>query len=115
VSTCNHYPTPFLILRLEFAKEYLGKNFDKVVFSDEKMFRFRPGLQVGVWRRRGESRLQAKYTVKTTQRSEGVMVWAAMNSSGQCIVKLCPKKVKSEQYQEILGDALGFIKGGRYA
>ena len=101
--------------RLAFAQKYLAKSFDRVVFSDEKMFRFKPGDKVGVWRRRGESRLRASYTVKTTTKSEGVMVWAAINSSGQVIVRQCPKKVKATDYQDILSESLSFIRGGRYS
>lgn len=101
------------LLRLAFAKKFMGKDFDKVVFSDEKMFRFRPGLSVGVWRPKGADRYRAQYTVKTTQRSEGVMAWAAINSAGEYILRRCPKKMKSEDYQELLADCLPFIRGGR--
>ena len=82
-------------------------------FSDEKMFRFRSGLSVGVWRRKGADRFSAKYTVKTTQRGEGVMVWAAINSKGETCVRLCPKKMKETDYQALLADALPFIRGSR--
>lgn len=99
--------------RLAFAKKYLDKSFDRVVFSDEKMFRFRPGYKVGVWRRRGESKYKAKYTVKTTCKSEGLMVWAAINAKGEVLVHQCPKKVKAVDYQDILSKSLSFIKGSR--
>jgi hypothetical protein len=42
------------------------------------------------------------------------MVWAAINSSGRVIVRLCPKKLKATDYQDILADSLSFITGGRY-
>ena len=100
--------------RLAYAKKYLGKSFDNVVFSDEKMFRFRPGLSVGVWRPKGADRYHARYSVKTTLKGDGVMVWAAINSKGEYIVKRCPKKMKAEDYQDMLADCLPFIRGGRY-
>ena len=82
-----------------------------MVFSDEKMFRFRPGYSVGVWRPKGADRYSAKYTVKTTQRGEGLMVWAAINLKGEYIVRRCPKKMKADDYQELLADCLPFLKG----
>ena len=39
------------------------------------------------------------------------MVWAAMNSSGQVIVRRCPERVNAASYQELLKTALPFIKG----
>ena len=99
--------------RLTFANTYKDYSFHRVVFSDEKMFRFRPGIRVGVWRKRGENRYSPKYTTKTTTKSEGVMVWCAMKYSGELIVRLCPKKVKAVDYQDILSDSLDFIKGSR--
>lgn len=80
-----------------------------MVFSDEKKFRFRPGGVVKVWRRRGD-RFKAKYTVPTVGQSDGVMVWAAMNSYGQVIVRQCPPKMNSTAYQAVLATALPFIK-----
>ena len=50
------------------------------------------------WRRRG-NRFKAKYTVPTAAKSEGVMVWAAMDATGKVIVRRCPKKVNAAAYQ----------------
>ena len=85
----------YIYFRLTYAKKYLDKGFTNVVFSDEKMFRFRPGMSVGVWRPKGADRYSAKYTIKTTQKGDGVMAWAAINSKGEVIVRRCPKKMKA--------------------
>jgi hypothetical protein len=102
-----------LCRRLLFANHYKDYDFKRVVFSDEKMFRFKCGWRTGVWRKRGEQ-YKAQYCIKTTQKSKGIMVWAAMNSKGEVVVKLCPKKMSAAGYQEVLSDALGFIKSQRY-
>lgn len=57
-----------------------------------------------------ESKYIGKYTVATTQKAEGVMVWCAMKSNGQLFLRRCPPKVKAAEYQGILQDALTFIK-----
>ena len=98
--------------RYKFAVDHKDWSVDKwkqVVFSDEKTWRFRPNEKSGVWRRRGD-RYKAKYTVPTTQRSQGVMIWAAMRGDGKILVKLCPPKVKAKEYQAILKDSLDFIQ-----
>ena len=56
------------------------------------------------------SRFDAKYTASVTQKPEGLMVWAAMDGKGKLILRRCPKKVKSADYQTILGDSLSFIR-----
>ena len=86
--------------RLQFATAHQDFDFNKVVFSDEKIFRIRPGaVSVRCWRRKGENRFKAKYTIPTTAKSEGIMVWAAMDSAGKVIVCRCPKKVNAAAYQ----------------
>ena len=42
------------------------------------------------------------------------MVWAAINGRGDLILKRCPPKVKSADYQDILQKAIRFVKP-RYA
>ena len=87
-------------------------NYDwqSVVFSDEKIWRIRPCTHhVRVWRKRGD-RYDARYTVKTTARSVGVMVWVAINSSGEMMWKRCPDTVNALEYQNILSGALSFIR-----
>lgn len=96
--------------RLAFAKQMENYDWSKVVFSDEKMWRVRPcGERVKVWRK-SRDRFHADYTVKTVSRSVGIMVWAAINSSGQVVWKRCPEKVNAEAYQDLLASAIHFIR-----
>ena len=95
--------------RLTFANTYKDYSFHRVVFSEKKMFRFRPGIRVGVWRKRVQNRYSPKYTTNTTTKSEGVIVWCAMKYSGELIVRVCPKKVKAVDYQDILSHPIGFL------
>ncbi len=87
----------------------MGFDFSQVVFSDEKIWRIRPGGRVRVFRRRGD-RYNPKYTVKTVSKSVGVMVWCAINGRGDVLVRRCPEKVDAEAYQGILKSALTFIR-----
>ena len=83
-------------------KEMSGYNFDRVVFSDEKIWRIRPsGAHVKVWRRKGD-RYDAKYVTPSTSRSVGVMVWCGINGKGEMVWERCPDRVKAEDYQAIL-------------
>ena len=59
-----------------------GYNFDRVVFSDEKIWRIRPsGAYVKVWWQKGD-RYDAKYVTPSTSRSVGVVVWCGINGKG---------------------------------
>jgi hypothetical protein len=99
-----------IIKRLAFANRMMTYDWGKVVFSDEKMWRIKPSTeQVRVWRRKGD-RYSPQYTIKTTSRSVGVMVWAAINSSGQVIWKRCPESVNAQAYQDLLASAIHFIR-----
>ena len=95
--------------RLDFAKKFRECNFKKTIFSDETIFRVRPGGHVRCWRPRGESKFTPKYLVRTVQKPEGLMVWAAMKSDGSICVRHCTNKVNAAEYQQILGSALSFI------
>jgi hypothetical protein len=64
---------------------------------------------VRVWRRKGK-RFDGRYTVPTVAKAEGVMVWAAINSDGEVVIRRCPTTVDSAGYQEILKSALSFIR-----
>ena len=99
-------------LRNEFAKKFLRwdvNKWQKVIFSDEKIFRCRPGAQIRCWRQVTEKKFLPNYVVPTTQKPQGVMVWAAMNGKGKLVVHRCPPKVKSGDYQAILGQYKRFI------
>lgn len=84
--------------------------WQNVIFSDEKIFRCRPGGQIRFWRQKNESKYVAKYVVPQVQKAEGVMVWAAMNGAGKIELKRYPAKVKSGDYQAILASAKAFIR-----
>ena len=101
--------------RLLFAKahrDYHG--WDKVIFSDEKIFKVRPGGHVRCWYKRTENRFSPKYTMSTVAHAESVMVWAAMDATGAISLRRCPPRVNASAYQTLLETALPFIKR-RYA
>lgn len=95
--------------RLSFATDHATYDFRRVIFSDEKKFRFRACGVVRVWRQRGD-RFKPEYTVPTVGQNDGLMVWAAMNAHGDVIVRQCPTSVDSAGYQAILATALHFIR-----
>ena len=99
--------------RSKFAQKF--KRWDvakwsKVVFSDEKLFRTRPGRVVRCWRPKSGNKFSAKYVNQAQQQPESLMVWAAINGKGKLSLRRCPKKVKSADYQDILKSALRFIR-----
>ena len=99
--------------RKDFAKKYGNwtvQQWNKIIFSDEKIFRVRPGAKVKYWVRKGANRYLPKYIVNTEQKPQGVMVWAAMNSRGQICLRRCPPTVKAQDYCDILASAMTFIK-----
>ncbi len=80
----------------------------QTVFSDEKKT-FRR-VAVKRWRRRGQRfarRGSHGYYAPTTAKSEGVMVWLAINARGQSCRRLC---MKASGYQAVLETALEFFK-----
>lgn len=99
--------------RRDFANQYTKwtvQKWNKIIFSDEKIFRCRPGAKVKYWVRKGANRYLPKYVVKTEQKPQGVMIWAAINSRGQICLKRCPLSVKAQDYCDILTSAMTFIK-----
>ena len=97
--------------RMKWALKMQGFDFVPVVWSDEKIWRVRGNAgKVKVWRRKGENRFDAKYTLKTTGQSIGVMVWAAITTDGHLIWRRCPENYDSAGYQSILQTALNFIR-----
>lgn len=100
-------------LRRIFARTFGQWGADKwrdIVFSDEKIFRLRPGGLVRYWKQVSDKKFLAKYVVPQVQKAEGVMVWAGMNGKGEIIVKRCPPKVKSADYVTILESVKSFIR-----
>lgn len=86
------------------------QRWQKVVFSDEKVFRVRSGATVRAWGPMGSDKYDAKYSVPTTSQCEKVMVWAAINGQGKICLRRCPSKTKASDYQDILSGAMAFIQ-----
>ena len=95
--------------RLNFARKMASQDWSQVIFSDEKIFRVRPGARVKCWRMASESKFLPKYIMPTVQKAEGLMVWAAMKSSGAISLRRCPPKLNAAGYQDILASAKPFI------
>ena len=96
--------------RMDFAKKFANYPWKGVIFSDEKIFRVRPGARVRCWVAPNDSRFLPKYLTSSVQKPEGVMVWAAMKSSGAICLRRCPPKMNAAAYQGILASAKSFIK-----
>ena len=96
--------------RLNFAKKFAAADWKKVIFSDEKIFRVRPGARVRCWVAPNDSKFLPKYLTSSVQKPEGVMVWAAMKSDGAIELRRCPPKMNSTGYQSVLDASLKFIK-----
>ena len=56
------------------------------------------------------SKFEAHYRIPSIGKPDGLMVWAAMNGSGQLIVKRMPKIVHSAAYIATLESAKAFIQ-----
>ena len=100
-------------LRREFAKKvgrWSADQWKKIIFSDEKIFRVRPGGQIRCWKQKTDKKFVAKYVIPTVQKPEGVMIWAAMNGAGRIVLERCPPKVNSSAYQAILQTHKRFIQ-----
>lgn len=96
--------------RLEWVRNMQGHDFSRTVWSDEKIWRVRQGGgRVRVFRRVGDNRFDPLYTIKTTGRAQGVMVWAAMNGDGDLIWRRCPDIMDSKAYIDVLKSAIHFI------
>ena len=85
------------------------QDWTRVIFSDEKIFRVRPGGHVKCWRMAGENKFLPKYIMHSVQKSEGLMVWAAMKGSGAISLRRCPHRLNAAGYQAILASARPFI------
>lgn len=99
--------------RKDFARKFQRWSVDqwrKVTFSDEKIFRARPGGLVRCWVQKGANKYSAKYVTPVQQKPIGLMVWAAMDGKGNICLRRCPPKLNAVAYQDILATALSFIK-----
>lgn len=95
--------------RLVFARAFRNFRWNRVVFSDEKIWRVTPHSKIRCWRKKGEKYI-AKNVLPSTAISQSVMVWCGINGRGELILKRCPKKVKAVEYQNVLQSALHFIR-----
>lgn len=103
--------------RKEFAKRFRNwtpRNWRRIIFSDEKVFKMRPGGRIKCWRHIGEKKIVAKYVQGVVQNSQGIMVWAAISGKGKLVFKRMPERVKSKEYQDTIRSVLNFVKP-RYA
>ena len=102
-------------VRREFAAKFWrwsAQSWKYIIFSDEKIFRVRPGGLVRYWKASSVSKFSPRYVLPQVQKAEGLMVWAAMNGNGQICLGRCPPKVKAVDYQALpLGRAPGSICG----
>lgn len=99
--------------RKAFAEKFhhwTAGQWKRVVFSDEKMWRVRPGGKIRCWKPKNASKFEAKYSLPSVAKSQGVMIWAAINGKGKVIIRRCPPKVNSAAYQDILATAMKFIR-----
>ena len=99
--------------RYVFARRYGQWTVDqwkRVIFSDEKMFQVRPGGKIRGWMPRSAGRFASHYSIPSVAKPEGLMVWAAINGRGKLIVRRCPPKVNSVEYQRLLASSMTFIK-----
>jgi hypothetical protein len=85
------------------------RNWEKVIFSDEKIFRVRPGGCVRRWVPKTAKKFDGRYLGAAVQMPQGLMIWAAINGRGQLVLRRCPPKVKARDYQDVLDSALRFI------
>lgn len=107
-----------------FAQQYRKwpmHKWARVIFSDEKLFRVRPGAHVRCWRPKSAKAFQAQYTCqllayfhryvhKTVMKAQALMVWCAIDGTGRLFLLRCPAKINAAGYQGLLGQALTFIK-----
>ena len=85
-------------------------HLSQVIFSDEKIFRVRPGGHVRCWVPNGESKFKARYSIPSVQKPESILIWAAMRGDGRLCVRRCPCTLTAESYQAILQSALQFLR-----
>ena len=77
-------------IRREFAAKFLRwtpEAWKNIIFSDEKIFRVRPGGLVRHWKATTVGKYSPQYVLPQVQRAEGLMVWAAMNGRGDIVLR----------------------------
>lgn len=109
---------PMLTKRHRLGRHHFAKKFStwsavrwqNVIFSDEKLFRTRPGAHVRCWKQKTASKFAAKYVHGSVQRPQGLMVWAAINGAGRLVLQRCVPKINASAYQATLATDLAFIR-----
>ena len=110
VSRSDHRPRHMKPLPPHLVARWTVDQWKNVIFSDEKMFRLRLHKQIRCWKPVSANRFDAKFTIPSVGRVDGVMVWAAINGAGKICLIRCPPTINSMGYQQILQDAMPFIK-----
>ena len=99
--------------RRDFCKKFAKwteKEWSRVIFTDEKMFRIRLCRKVAGWRPKSASKFEARYQVATIGKAEGLMVWGAINGARQLILRRMPPIIDSIAYQQTFLESKGFLQ-----
>lgn len=95
--------------RVEFANNFLNQNaeyWERVVFSDEKIFQSCYNGQLRVYRPRNH-KFDEEYLHKTDNSGRfSVHVWAWISSSGAGIIHIVEGRLTGNRYVEILNDVM---------
>lgn len=95
--------------RLKFAKDYKRfsqSDWNNIIFSDECSVKIGNKL-IRYVRRPLNTRFHKKYVIKSKmQGGTSVMFWGAIFSDGRRILKVCPPRMDSVAYQNILHENL---------
>lgn len=88
--------------RLRFCEENYGRDWDQVIFSDEKTFKSYNDRSMSLWRPRGE-RYNPKY-VQSVPRSGRITcgVWAYITAFGPGEICEISRNMNSDEYTSIL-------------
>ncbi|KHJ88486.1 transposase [Oesophagostomum dentatum] len=87
--------------RLEFARDNMNTNWNKIVFSDEKKFNLDgPDGNLFYWRDLRKEILQVHFG------GGSLMVWAAFSAYGTVDLKFISTHMNSVEYQDILKNSL---------
>ncbi|EFP12960.1 hypothetical protein CRE_12406 [Caenorhabditis remanei] len=90
--------------RMEFVKENMGTNWDKIVFSDEKKFNLDgPDGNRSYWR---DLRKDPVFFLRRNFGGGSVMVWGGFYEDGKLKLQFTSHKMDSTEYQKVLQTAI---------